>query len=375
MISLTINGVKIKKNLSEGMNPETYIGHQLVYPGDLVICLRDLDGPLLVGISEHYGCTSNLYVVLQLDDQNLDYYNYVFKTMDFLRVIDDFSYGMRHSYNISQFSQLRVPAPQLIIQNIIVQKLKLVEQQIDKLIKNQQQQIEKLKEYKQSLISEVVTKGLDLNVELKDSGIDWIGKIPVHWDIDRLKYVATSNDESLASSIDSSSTIEYVDIGSVSHEIGIEKTEIFTFNEAPSRARRITRINDILVSTVRTYLKAIAVVDRDNLIASTGFSVIRANQKINNTYLCYYIKSDYFTERVSAYSNGISYPAINDSILMSFDVVKPPLDEQEKTSIHLKNKVNEIDKLVSIKEEKIEKLNAYKKSLIYEYVTGKKEVS
>jgi type I restriction enzyme S subunit len=354
-------------------------GYKLAYPKDLVLnSMNVVIGS--VGISEYFGCVSPVYYVLRPRNHEdpVEFYNYLFQTNEMQSALKGYGNGImeiRMRIAMSKLNTFNLPIPSSQAQRKIVDRIRESENRIDQLIANQQQQIEKLKEYKQSLICEVVTKGLDQNVDLKDSGIQWVGMIPRKWSIDRLKYVASSNDESLSNTHNSESLIEYVDIGSVSQEKGIEKTEYFTFNEAPSRARRMTKINDILVSTVRTYLKAIAVVDRDNLIASTGFSVIRPNNKVNNAYLSYYIKSDYFTELVSAYSNGISYPAINDSVLMSFYVIKPPLNEQEKISVFLKKKVTEIDKMVSIKEEKIEKLNEYKKSLIYEYVTGKKEVS
>jgi type I restriction enzyme S subunit len=378
VISLTINGVKIKNNLSEGMNPKTYIGHQLVYPGDLVICLRDLDGPLLVGISEHYGCTSNLYVVLQFDEQNLDYYNYIFKTMDYLRVIDDFSYGMRHSYNISQFCQLRLPAPQLLIQNKIVQKLIPVEQKIDQLINNQQQQIEKLKEYKQSLISEVVTKGLNPNVELKDSGIDWIGKIPTQWSVYKIK--------SLFATIGSGTTPNSVDEYLYKDEVNwIQSGDLGTkYLKTVSKKVSEDALNSI--STLRIYKSPFVVIAMYGAsIGSLSISKIDSctNQAccvlaepkniINIEYVYYFIQST--KEALVLHGKGGTQPNISQDTIKRFFITLPPLSEQNEIVEFLNTKVDKVDKLVEAKNTKINKLEEYKKSLIYEYVTGKKEVS
>ncbi len=381
VISLTINGVKIKNNLSEGMNPKTYIGHQLVYPGDLVICLRDLDGPLLVGISEHYGCTSNLYVVLQFDEQNLDYYNYIFKTMDYLRVIDDFSYGMRHSYNISQFCQLRLPAPQLLIQNKIVQKLIPVEQKIDQLINNQQQQIEKLKEYKQSLISEVVTKGLDPNVEFKDSGIEWIGKIPKYWNLSRIK-----------------------DLLSIPLFYGSNKAGDL-FNEDYPRYIRITDIQEDSLTTdisnMQSYLhsdyKKYLLQENDVLFArsgaTSGKTYLVKHEDINNVFAGYLINGRFDQDKINPYffnyytkssiwdmwKNYIFIQATIQNIsaekFNSFILSVPTLEDQNRIVDFLNTKMNKLDELIRLKKNKVAKLENFKKSLIYEYVTGKKEVS
>ena len=246
--------------------------------------------------------------------------------------------------------------------------------QVETLIANVQAQIEKLKAYKQSVITEVVTRGLDPSAPMKDSGVDWIGKIPAKWSLNRIKFCSTYNDESLSEKEDETMVINYVDIGSVSLSEGIFRTEQFTFLEAPSRARRITKSGDIIVSTVRTYLKAIAAINKEDLIVSTGFCVLRPNGVVNNRYMEYFCKSDCFTDNVSANSYGISYPAINASSLVAFHIVVPTEKEQLEIVEFLDDKCSRIDSLIRIKEQKIAKLEQYKKSLIYEYVTGKKEV-
>ena len=111
----------------------------------------------------------------------------------------------------------------------------------------------------------------------RPSGVEWLGEIPAHWEVRRLKYLATVNDEALPETTDPDMEITYVDIGSVDSVAGITGTEDLVFEDAPSRARRIVRQGDIIISTVRTYLKAIARIESTdaNLIASTGFAVIR----------------------------------------------------------------------------------------------------
>lgn len=366
VISLTINGVKIKNNLSEGMNPETYIGHQLVYPGDLVICLRDLDGPLLVGISEHYGCTSNLYVVLQLDNHNLDYYNYVFKTMDFLRVIDDFSYGMRHSYNISQFSQLRLPAPQLLIQNKIVQKLLLLEQKIDQLIKNQLQQIEKLKEYKQSLISGVVTKGLDPNVEFKDSGIEWIRKIPSRWDMIRVKDLSINT-----TSRNEDENLQYIALENI---ISQSFDFIDSDNDYDSKNGIYAAKYSVLFGKLRPYLAKSYYCEKD-ISCSSEFAVFPFDNENTSKYFLLLTQSYGFIDVINMSTYGTKMPRANINFINNLTIPLPPAADQKKIVEYLMKKIGKINLLIGNKSIKIDKLNDYKKSLIYEYVTGKKEVS
>ncbi len=263
--------------------------------------------------------------------------------------------------------------PTCAIQQRIADFLDAKCEKIDSLIANQQAQIEKLKEYKQAVITETVTKGLDKTAPMKDSGVDLLGDIPKDWGVNRVKFISTYNDEAISDKTDPNAVIDYVDIGSVSFEKGIEKIEKFSFKIAPSRAKRITRKGDIIISTVRTYLKAITMVDVEGLIVSTGFCVLRPRNMLNK-YIEYFCKSNFFTDNVTRYSVGISYPAINASDLVGFVVCQPLLTEQKQIVEYLDKKCADIDSLISIKQQKIEKLKEYKKSLTYEYITGKKDV-
>ena len=111
----------------------------------------------------------------------------------------------------------------------------------------------------------------------RNTDVEWLNDVPAHWRVERLKYVATLNDETLSESTDPNFTMEYVDIGSVDPIEGIIGSETLSFEGAPSRARRIVRHGDVIVSTVRTYLKAISAIDRPpvNMIVSTGLAVVR----------------------------------------------------------------------------------------------------
>ena len=279
--------------------------------------------------------------------------------------------------NISQaiIRNMWLPNPTLLEQQHIADFLDKKCAEIDKLIELQESMIEKLKEYKQSVITQAVTKGLDPDVLMKDSGIEWIGKIPEGWAIIPLKYCCKANQRVLSEKTDDNLLLEYIDIASVDDCGNINNVQLLEFKDAPSRARRIVKTNDIIISTVRTYLKAIARItdDYDNDICSTGFAVLTPN-KIKEGYLYYALFSNIFTSRVEMYSTGISYPAINTSSLIALSIAVPNSNEQQQIADYLDKKCAEIDDLIKLKEQKIEKLKEYKKSLIYEYVTGKKEV-
>ena len=172
--------------------------------------------------------------------------------------------------------------------------------------------------------------------------------LPLGWHSKRLKYLATYNDEVLAESTDEDEEINYVEISGVSLSHGIEEIERTTFGQAPSRARRKVRSGDILISTVRTYLRAIAKVDEasPNLIASTGFCVVRPNDDVDGGFLGWAVKSEPFVSEVVARSVGVSYPAINASELVTIDMPLPPLETQRRIAWFLDEKTAWIDGLI-----------------------------
>jgi type I restriction enzyme S subunit len=245
---------------------------------------------------------------------------------------------------------------------------------IDGIIAEMEQQIDILKQYKTSLITETVTKGLNKAAPMKDSGIDWIGKIPVHWEEKPVKYILKSNQDILKETTKSNYFFKYIDISSVDFDNGIIKYEEMHFENAPSRARRIVKKGDTIISTVRTYLKAIARIEEDNdVIVSTGFAVLSPKNN-NPVFIECYCKSDAFCSEIERLSYGIVYPAITESVLINIKMLLPPLKEQQSIAAFLDKKCGKIADIITTKRQSIETMKAYKKSLIYEYVTGKKRV-
>ena len=206
--------------------------------------------------------------------------------------------------------------------------------------------------------------------EYKNSGIEWLGKIPVHWEVQRLKYLATLNDEVLPESTDPSFEMSYVDISSVDAFAGITATEGMAFEKAPSRARRIVHRGDVIVSTVRTYLRAITAIQapEPNLIVSTGFAVIRPRQ-LESSFASYTLRAPHFVERVVANSVGVSYPAINTSSLACFPIAYPDVHEQRFIAAFLDRETAKIDALVARKERLIELLQEKRSAFISRTVT------
>jgi len=268
-----------------------------------------------------------------------------------------------------------IPIAPLYEQQAITTFLDHKTSEIDNLIADKEKLITLLQEYRQAVISEAVTKGLDPNVKMKDSGIEWIGEIPEHWEVKKVKYVASINRKTLSENTPDDFEIDYIDIGAVDSTGTISAISRLDFSLAPSRARRIISPGDAIVSTVRTYLRAIAYFEDapGNLICSTGFAVL-SPYAILPKYLFRLVQSEVYINEIVSRSTGVSYPAINASEIGQLDCILPPRREQQAIVDYLDQKTAEIDSLISGIQDSIEQLKEYRQSLISEAVTGKIDV-
>lgn len=331
-------------------------------------------GKCSINTSIEYGILSSSCVKISIDNKHESkYYYYLMTTNEFRdELIISCGGTTRDTINLLPFSNLKIVVPNYFKQRAIVEYLDEKVTYIDNIIEKTKESIEEYKKLKQSIITETVTKGLNPDVKMKDSGIEWIGEIPEHWGIKKLKYLTDLNQKTLSETTEDEYEFEYVDIGSVTLENGIEYSEIMKFSDSPSRARRIAKAGDIVISTVRTYLRAISPIEKD-LIVSTGFAVLTPKD-VYHKFLEYIVKSEPVIGYISANSYGISYPAINSSQIMEAKVIVPSYEEQIKIAEFIQKRTFSIDKLLNDKKTIISELESYKKSLIYEVVTGKKEI-
>jgi type I restriction enzyme S subunit len=205
----------------------------------------------------------------------------------------------------------------------------------------------------------------------KPSGVEWLGDVPEHWEVKPLKTVASFNDEVLPESFGAEEEIEYVDIGSVSFAGGIERMETMLYGNAPSRARRKVRDGDVIASTVRTYLKAIApVIDPPaNMIVSTGFAVIRPRVGLVPHFAKFALQTNFFVDAVISLSTGVSYPAINASEMARIAITVPPPPEQTQIAAFLDRETAKIDELVAEQRRLMELLKEKRQAVISHAVT------
>jgi type I restriction enzyme S subunit len=278
------------------------------------------------------------------------------------------------------FRSIKISIPPIAEQKAIAQYLDQATEQIDKAIEIKTKQLEKLETYKKSKIYEAVTKGIEPNPKLKPSNISWIGEIPEDWKVERLGDISNVNTKSLPANNDVNYKLRYIDISNVDYNgiISFENIEELTFEEAPSRARRIIKKNNIIISTVRPNLQAIAYInlDDENLICSTGFNVVSPkNQSFDSKFLYYFLLSEVAKQYFSACATGVGYPSISDYPFRSIKITIPPISEQKAIATYLDNFCKNIENAKENIEKQLTQLKKYRKSLIHECVTGKRKIA
>lgn len=285
------------------------------------------------------------------------------------------STGIQNLDTYSYFSEM-FPSPAKEIQESVVKYLNSKAAAIDQAIEQKRKLIDLLKEKRTAIINRAVTRGLDENVELVDSGVEWIGKVPKGWKVERLKSIADINRHVLSENTPSDQVINYLDIGDIeSNGVSSVPTE-YLFENAPSRARRLVHDGTVILATVRTYLRAISYIENpaDNLIVSTGFATLDANSKVIPKYLYYLASSELIIQNVVRYSTGVSYPAIAPTVLGGLPVIYPSVEIQKRIITHLDESLAVIDSAIEKIQISIRLLNEYRTSLISHVVTGKVEV-
>ncbi len=386
LLSVTIKrGVIRQKELIESSSKkdssnEDKSKYKLVIEGDLPYNkMRMWQGA--VGVSKYRGIVSPAYIILKpRENAHSNYFHYLLRTTEYTKESHRYSYGIcddQLSLRFKDFKVIKSIVPSLDEQRKIASFLRVKEKEIAQFSRNKRRLIQLLKEQKQAIINQAVTRGIDHDVKLKPSGIDWVGEVPEHWEIQRLKYIVLINKNVLSESMDKNYEFSYIDIGSVGTGYIVNEPEKIRFKNAPSRARRIPHSGDTIISTVRTYLRAVFYFDKEieDLICSTGFAVLTPNLKITPSLLGLLIQSDNFINLVVKESIGVSYPAISETKLSTLKIAYPPArKEQEDLVRDLNNKTKDIDNLIKKAQREIDLIQEYRTRLISDVVTGKVDV-
>lgn len=388
ILKLARKGVQVRDiSTGEGQIASDYSKYNPVEPLDILINPMDLISGDNCNISELEGVISPAYINLKSKDEvNPYFYNYYFKLQYWLGAFfthgKGVSFDNRWTLNDETLRNFYIVYPTLKEQDKITILLDDKLNKIEKIISNTQQSIIELKKYKQSLITETVTKGLDKNVEMKKSGIDWIGKIPVSYSIPKLGNI-TQKIGSGKTPLGGENV--YVDKGILflrSQNIYNEGLNIESpryINEQTDREMSGTKVfhNDVLLNITGGSIGRSSIYNREeHANVNQHVCIIRSNPMlVLSKWIHFCLISDIGEQSISFYQTGGNREGLNFSDISKIKIPIPRnLEEQKEIVDFLDEKTSKVDSLIKDKEQIIKEYEEYKKSLIYEYVTGKKQV-
>ncbi len=373
---------KDSRDDNHNVTSEDTASYKLVEIGDFVINkMKAWQGSM--AISAYRGIISPAYYICRFTNESVNrrYIHYLLRNETYKTEYRRLSTGLRvgqWDLNIDDFLHIPAILPPLPTQQRIANYLDRKCAEIDELAALQETMIAELKRYKQSVITEAVTGKLKIesgkvkgesgnlkveNGKMKDSGVEWIGEIPKGWEICRLKDIVGRRNEKAINS-----NVAYIGL---EHLVGFSKEMVTTENVYDNEGANMCYANDVIFGKLRPYLGKAKVIE-ETCCCSSEFLVL-CNAQCPN-YMRYLILSGWFIEIVNASTYGTKMPRANADFILNMQVPNTPLAEQRAIADYLDRKCAEIDQLIAIKQQKIEALKEYKKSVIFEYVTGKREV-
>lgn len=363
---------------NEGQMAASYIGYNKVQVGDLLLNPMDLYSGANCNVSELNGVISPAYLNLRAKEQNAivpKFYDYYFKCQYWLMAMfahgRGVSFDNRWTLNNDALRSYEVPVVSYTTQQHIVEQIQSDEKKIDTLLANQQKQVEKLKQYKQSLITEVVTKGLDPTVLMKDSGVDWFKVINAKYTMQTIRSLFKIKKDIIGREPDTVLSITQSGL----RVKNIRENEGQMANSYANY--QIVCVGDFAMNHMDLLTGGIGIADIEGVTSPDYRVFVKKNSEMCSKYFLYVFETYYKNKIFYAFGQGAAnmgrwrLPAQNFNALL---IPVPPVDEQFEIAQYLDDKCSKVDALIAIKQKKIEKLQQYKKSIIYEYVTGKNEV-
>lgn len=362
-------------NTSEGLLPSNYNGYNIVEAGDIIIRPTDLQNDkrsLRTGLSQERGIITSAYIALKPKNGiNSRFYHYLLHTYDILKVFYNMGNGVRQGLNYDEVAKLMVYSPSDTEQQRIAEFLDRACGKIDGLKADIQAQIDTLEQYKRSIITEAVTHGLNPSAPMKDSGIPWVGKIPAKWAV--LPIYCVYGERKRKNVFGTEQNLLSLSYGKV-----IRKDINTNGGLLPSNYNgyNIIEKNDIIIRPTdlqndRTSLRTGLV--KEHGIITSAYIALKPKNRVSSKFYHYLLHSYDVKKVFYNMGNGVRQ-GLNYGEFAKLMVYYPPLDEQQEIADYLDNKCAAIEQIIADKKSQIETLDGYKKSLIYEYVTGKKEV-
>lgn len=371
---------------------EDFTQYKLAYPNDIVMnSMNIVSGS--VGLSKYFGCVSPVYYMFypRNPDINIQYYHYMFQTKVFQRSLLGLGNGimMKESNNgnlntvrmripVEKLNSLILPVPSSDEQQKIAEFLDEKCSHIDSVLDKTKASIEEYKKLKQAVITQAVTKGIRSNRPMKDSEIEWIGEIPEDWRTVKLKYLSIEIGDGLHSTpnYDTEGNIYFINGNNIGAEALVFKSDTSRINEIEFAKYKqpIMNENTILITLNGATYGKTSYYNNEKILLGKSAGYITLKCKESKQFLRYYLQSTIAKTIMDLSLNGTTIANLSLTTLNNFLIIYPSIVEQQEIVSYLNAKCAEIDKLIEKKEQLISELETYKKSLIYEYVTGKKEV-
>lgn len=374
LLSLSYGKIKRKPiDTTEGLLPASFDGYNIIEANDIVLRLTDLQNDhtsLRVGISTEKGIITSAYITMRpKNSKTAKFLYYLLHTFDVRKGFYGMGSGVHQGLNYGEVKRLKIPFPaedeQVAIANFLDNEI----MRVDSIISEAKASIEEYKCWKASIIYEAVTKGLDPSVEMKDSGVEWIGKIPSNWTTKSIKYVMQESKERTATGTE--------EMLSVTQKYGIIKSSDATISNPSTSTEdwRIVHIGDIVFNKYKAHSGVFFVSPLEGIV-TFNYCVYRCFPDNCAKYFEYQFKTPRCIGEFITHMKGVgdSISPLYTTELYKIKVIVPPIEEQLRIVEYLNIQCSKIDAIISEKESLVADLESYKKSLIFEVVTGKRRV-
>ena len=372
VLSLSYGNIK-EKNIDDnkGLLPESFETYQIIEPNNIVFRFTDLQNDkrsLRSAISKYHGIITSAYIAVKTK-QNADFYNYLFRAYDLQKVFYSMGEGMRQSLKMDELNKMPVVLPNKDEQKRIVSFLDTETARIDNLISKQEKLIELLEEQRKSIISHAVTKGLNPNAPMKDSGVEWLGEVPEDWEVKRFGYIFTENKKK---------------------NIGLIETNVLSLSYGNIKEKNIDDNKGLLPESFETYqiIEPNDIVFRFTDLQNDKRSLRNAISKYHGIITSAYIgvktkeNADFYNYLFRAYDLQKVFYSMGDGMRQSLKmdelnkmpIVLPKIEAQERIVKFINEENQRINNLVVKQKNLIEKLKEYRSSIISHAVTGKIDV-
>lgn len=361
-------------------------GYKIAHIGDIVLnSMNVIIGS--VGLSNYYGAVSPVYYMLfprNNIETNIQYYNYLFQTTAFQQSLRGYGNGIleiRMRIQMQKLKTVLLPVPTFLEQSNITVYLDASLSKLNILLSKTRSSIEEYKKLKQAVITQAVTKGVRGEREMKDSGVDYIGQIPAKWVLGKLRNVGDTQNGISKSSEFFGKGFPFVSYSDVYKNYSLPFAVSGLVESTPEEQERYSvKEGDIFFTRTSETIEEVGfscVCEKDIPNATFAGFLIRVrpfSDKLYTPYAKYYFRSSHLRFYLVKEMNLVTRASLGQSLLKSMPVLLPPLEEQKEIADYLDTKCAEIDGLIAKKDQLVKELESYKKSLIYEVVTGKREV-